>query len=218
MQSAIGSSCPAEESNWHHRARPNRRKSRYPFIRSLPTHSCRGANSLLTQRPTAGLLPADDTEGAIRFGDKPFYESMFAQLPRKLESRKASAGTRFAISIRLCCEVLALSSKSCGSCYATQLCDPLWMSTRKQLRRPNMWLRAAVLSLVFSVKQIQPCIRPHLLTLQHERSAVASKVAKGDTKKGTKTCPFESLMVPVKSELFWNEWRGRRDSNPRPLP
>src|SRR5262249_41871273 len=95
MQSAIGRSCPAEESNWHHRARPNRRKNRYPFIRSLPTHSCRGANSLLTQRPTAGLLPADDTEGAIRFGDKPFYESMFAQLPRKLESRKASAGTRF---------------------------------------------------------------------------------------------------------------------------
>ena len=38
---------------------------------------------------------------------------------------------------------------------------------------------------------------------------------KRDTKKGTKTCPFGSSMVSPKSEqLFWNEWRGRRDSNP----
>ncbi len=43
--------------------------------------------------------------------------------------------------------------------------------------------------------------------------------AKRDTKKGTKTCPFGSSMVCAKSEQsFWKEWRGRRDSNSRPLP
>jgi hypothetical protein len=41
-----------------------------------------------------------------------------------------------------------------------------------------------------------------------------------DGQKGlTKTCPFGSSMVSSKSvRRFWNEWRGRRDSNSRPLP
>ena len=31
--------------------------------------------------------------------------------------------------------------------------------------------------------------------------------------------PFAPSSVSKKSrKLFWNEWRGRRDSNPRPLP
>jgi integrase len=42
---------------------------------------------------------------------------------------------------------------------------------------------------------------------------------KKDPKKGTKTCPFGSSMVlPKSAQVLWNEWRGRRDSNPRPLP
>src|SRR6202022_4475457 len=40
-----------------------------------------------------------------------------------------------------------------------------------------------------------------------------------DPKKGTKTCPFAPLIVSVKFvQVFWKEWRGRRDSNSRPLP
>ena len=38
-------------------------------------------------------------------------------------------------------------------------------------------------------------------------------------KKGAKTCPFAPSLVSISSiQLFWNEWRGRRDSNSRPLP
>jgi len=38
-------------------------------------------------------------------------------------------------------------------------------------------------------------------------------------KKGAEMHPFAPSMVAVKFvQLFWNEWRGRRDSNPRPLP
>jgi integrase len=38
-------------------------------------------------------------------------------------------------------------------------------------------------------------------------------------KKGAETHPFAPSLVSTKLlELFWNEWRGRRDSNPRPLP
>jgi hypothetical protein len=38
-------------------------------------------------------------------------------------------------------------------------------------------------------------------------------------KKGTKMCPFAPPMVSLKSvQVLENEWRGRRDSNPRPLP
>ena len=38
-------------------------------------------------------------------------------------------------------------------------------------------------------------------------------------KKGAKMHPFAPSLVSVKIvQLFWNEWRGRRDSNSRPLP
>ena len=38
-------------------------------------------------------------------------------------------------------------------------------------------------------------------------------------KKGAEMHPFAPSMVAVKFvQLFWNEWRGRRDSNSRPLP
>jgi integrase len=59
------------------------------------------------------------------------------------------------------------------------------------------------------------------------RTLYASKVAKAETaliekkgrKWGVRMHPFAPSLVSAKSEqLFWNEWRGRRDSNPRPLP
>jgi prepilin signal peptidase PulO-like enzyme (type II secretory pathway) len=38
-------------------------------------------------------------------------------------------------------------------------------------------------------------------------------------KKDAKTCPFAPSLVAAKLvQLFWKEWRGRRDSNSRPLP
>ena len=38
-------------------------------------------------------------------------------------------------------------------------------------------------------------------------------------KKGAEMHPFAPSLVTVKFlQRFWNEWRGRRDSNPRPLP
>ena len=38
-------------------------------------------------------------------------------------------------------------------------------------------------------------------------------------KKGAEMHPFAPALVAVKCvQLFWNEWRGRRDSNSRPLP
>jgi integrase len=76
--------------------------------------------------------------------------------------------------------------------------------------------QAAVLSLVFSGK-LRSC--RHLPTLQRDKTLPLGGPAKRDTIKGTKTCPFGSSMVCAKSEQsFWNEWRGRRDSNSRPLP
>jgi hypothetical protein len=37
--------------------------------------------------------------------------------------------------------------------------------------------------------------------------------------EGAETHPFAPSLVAVRFiQLFWNEWRGRRDSNPRPLP
>jgi len=38
-------------------------------------------------------------------------------------------------------------------------------------------------------------------------------------KKGAEMHPFAPSLVTLKFvQLFWNEWRGRRDSNPRSLP
>jgi hypothetical protein len=38
-------------------------------------------------------------------------------------------------------------------------------------------------------------------------------------KKGAETHPFAPSLVAVNFvQLFWNEWRGRRDSNSPPLP
>ena len=54
------------------------------------------------------------------------------------------------------------------------------------------------------------------MTLQGEGKSTETK---RDTNKGTKTCPFGSSIVSGEFvQLFWNEWRGRRDSNSRPLP
>src|SRR5216684_957113 len=58
-------------------------------------------------------------------------------------------------------------------------------------------------------------------TAGHELSPVVKTALIGEKgrKKGTKTCPFAPSLVSAKSnQLFWNEWRGRRDSNSRPLP
>ena len=66
-----------------------------------------------------------------------------------------------------------------------------------------------------------PCI---VSTRNSVGSIVSRKVAGGNQRqKGhqndTNLCPFAPPAVSANSrELFWNEWRGRRDSNPRPLP
>jgi len=76
--------------------------------------------------------------------------------------------------------------------------------------------QAAIFSLVFSGEAMERHSRRNQMTLQSEGKSTETK---RDTNKGTKTCPFGSSMVSVKSvQLFWNEWRGRRDSNSRPLP
>ena len=99
---------------------------------------------------------------------------------------------------------------------STTLCDPRWMSTPRHSRQPNMQLRQRSSRWCFRAKQMERHRRRDQLTLQGEGKSTETK---RDTKKGTKTCPFGSSMVSVKSEqLFWKEWRGRRDSNPRPLP
>jgi len=52
------------------RARPNRRRSRYPPTRSLPMRFSVGENNQRTQSPTTGSLRADGTEGVTHSGDK----------------------------------------------------------------------------------------------------------------------------------------------------
>src|SRR5215469_2521981 len=198
------------------RARPNLHRSRYLCIRSLPIHSWRGENNQLTQSPTTGSLRADDTEAAIHSGDKRFYENMFDQLPRRSESTNALAGTRFVTRIQRCCEVLALSSKSWRSCCGIQPCDQHWMSILRRSRRPNMRRRQPCCHWCLQAKRAK-CAR--VITFQHEDREREAYPTKKDPKKGTETCPFGSSMVSVKArQLFWKEWRGRRDSNSRPLP
>jgi hypothetical protein len=57
---------------------------------------------------------------------------------------------------------------------------------------------------------------------RHKMSGAQAKTALVDEKgckKGAETHPFAPSLVAVKLvQLFWNEWRGRRDSNSRPLP
>ncbi len=44
-------------------------------------------------------------------------------------------------------------------------------------------------------------------------------LARHRCKMGAKMHPFAPTLVAAKlAELFWKEWRGRRDSNSRPLP
>jgi hypothetical protein len=179
----------------------------------------RGENNQLTQCLTIGFLQADGTEGGIHCGDKRFYENMFDQPPRRWESRNALAGTRFAIHIRRCCEVWALNSKSCRSCCGIQRCDPHWMSTPRRLRPPNMQRRQPCSHWCSRLKPGELRSWRHLPTLQRDKTLPLGGPAKRDTIKGTKTCPFGSSMACAKLEQsFWNEWRGRRDSNSRPLP
>jgi hypothetical protein len=47
----------------------------------------------------------------------------------------------------------------------------------------------------------------------------AALIAEKGCNEGAQLHPFAPSMVSMKlKQLFWNEWRGRRDSNPRPLP
>lgn len=69
----------------------------------------------------------------------------------------------------------------------------------------------AVLSLVLSARGIQPAAR------------FATNSRRESTQKGhkrdTDLCPFAPSMISAHSrKLIWNVWRGRRGSNPRPLP
>ncbi len=97
-----------------------------------------------------------------------------------------------------------------------QLCDPRWMFTPRHSRQPNMQLKQRSSRSYFRAKRMERHSRRDQMTLQSEGKSTETK---RDTNKGTKTCPFGSSMVSVKSvQLFWNEWRGRRDSNSRPLP
>ena len=60
--------------------------------------------------------------------------------------------------------------------------------------------------------------RRHWATLRREGIDRKEDGRKVDTKKGTKTCPFGSMVSLKLAQILWKQWRGRRDSNPRPLP
>lgn len=155
------------------RARPNRRKSRYLFIRLFLMHFWWGENNQLTR-----------TGGGIHSGDKPFYEDMFDRLPRRSESRNALAGTRFVIPIRRSCEVWALNSKSCRSCCVTQRCGPHWMSIPRRSRQPNMQRRQPCCHWFFRMELAEARSRRYLVTPRRDQTSRRRDWAKKDTKKG----------------------------------
>jgi len=78
--------------------------------------------------------------------------------------------------------------------------------------------QAAVLNLVFAPETNSA---PELRTSEIVRATYV-KTAPIDEKRckmGAIMHPFAPTLVAAKfAYLFWNEWRGRRDSNPRPLP
>src|ERR1700730_1995789 len=77
------------------RARPNHRKSRYPFIRSLPTIFWRGENGAPPRRQMTGFLPIGVAGDGNHTGNKRSCAKMLDRSPRGLESRKVSAGHTF---------------------------------------------------------------------------------------------------------------------------
>ena len=62
--------------------------------------------------------------------------------------------------------------------------------------------------------------RPRVFELRHKSAtSVLRKSTSKRAQKGHKSMPFAPSVVPAHSkQLFWNVWRGRRGSNPRPLP
>jgi len=78
--------------------------------------------------------------------------------------------------------------------------------------------QAAVRSLVFASRAELRCggLSGPIAKAEHMKTIVITE--KG-CKKGAKLHPFAPYLASEKSgQLFWNEWRGRRDSNLRPLP
>jgi len=90
--------------------------------------------------------------------------------------------------------------------------------TRKRSRPQNMRLRRQC-SPWYSVLKRPPAHsrkRCQILKAAHLKMAPIDE--KG-CKRGAKMHPFAPWLVSLKFvQLFWNEWRGRRDSNSRPLP
>ena len=198
--------------------RPKPRRRRYPSIRWLPMHFWRGENNRLIKSPTTGPLRADGTEDDIHSGGKRFCENMFDRLPRGSKSRNALAGTRFVIPIRRCCEVWALNSRSCRSCYVTQRCDPHWMRMPRRSRRPTIQRRQPCCRWSLRMKPAEPRSCRHLLMLRCDETLRREERAKRHP-KGHENVPFwvPDRLCQMGTTLL-KEWRGRRDSNSRPLP
>jgi hypothetical protein len=102
------------------------------------------------------------------------------------------------IRTRLSCGVLEQNSKSCRNYCGIPICDPHWMSTPRQSRRPNMQLRQPSCRWCFRAKRMERHNCRDQMTLPRKSKGKSTR-AKRDTKKGAKTCPFGSSMVSLKS-------------------
>ena len=99
-----------------------------------------------------------------------------------------------------------------GITSAFHPCDQRWMFTRRQLLRQSMWRRLLCCHWSFRPERKEVRSRQGRKLLPH------SPIKKGT--KRARNAPFSrpSMVSSEITEIFWNEWRGRRDSNPRPLP
>ena len=94
-----------------------------------------------------------------------------------------------------------------------------WMCIPRRSRPRNMQLRQRSCRWCFRAKRTQRHRRLYRVALQREDHRRELSGAKMDTNKGTRPCPFGPSMVwPKLTQVLEKKWRGRRDSNPRPLP
>lgn len=98
-----------------------------------------------------GFLRASGTEVGIHFGAKQFCKNMFDQLPRRLESANALAGTRFATmpNPRLCRIDVLKPSGNCAnpadspSCHSAP-CGIVRCASQESQRSPSARLTSSL--------------------------------------------------------------------------